>query len=114
MTEPMSVAKHTQALPVSVEFLAEAEEVKAAFNRWMSATPAERVAWAREADQRRVAEREAATRVPLTLDAVLARMDRWGWTREYMEHLVQPYCECEDGRDGWEYCQHARDLGLVP
>lgn len=36
-----------------------------------------------------------------------------GFTREYAEHLVQPYCYCEDGMDGWDYCQHARDEGLT-
>jgi hypothetical protein len=114
MTEPMSVAKYGSTLPVSAEHLANAEATRAAFDRWMLATPAERAAWAREADQRRAAEREAAPHVPLTLDTLLARVDSLGWSREYVEHLVQPYCECEDGRDGWEYCSHARDLGLTP
>lgn len=56
-------------------------------------------------------QRAAAPQVPLTLDALINKM---GWTRGYAEHLVQPYCECWDGMDGWEYCQHARDLGLTP
>ena len=114
MTEPMSVAKYGVTMPFSAEQLVEGEAARAAFGRWMTATPQERAEWARQADQRNAEERAAAEHVPLTLDTLLARMDRWGWTREYVEHLVQPYCECEDGMDGWEYCTHARDLGLVP
>jgi hypothetical protein len=113
VTEPMQVAKHSQFLPISAERLAVAEETKATFNRWMSATPEQRAECAREADQRRRDERRAVPHVPITLDALLARVDHWGWSREYVEHLVQPYCECEDGYDGWEYCSHARDLGFA-
>lgn len=58
----------------------------------------------------RVAEREARA-VPFTADAV---EDRMGWKRGYLAHLAQPYCHCGDTCDGWEYCDHAYDLGLVP
>lgn len=130
MTEPMSVTKYEYALPgdpVGPEQDALDRAIRdvgnravANMSRWMNATPEERAQWAAEGRQReaevqagRAAEREAAPRVPLTLDALLARVDDWGWSREYVEHLVQPYCGCEDGRDGWEYCSHARDLGFA-
>lgn len=70
--------------------------------------------WAHEATQRRADERAAVTAEPLTLHALLVRVQQWGWSREFVEHLVQPYCACEDGQDGWEFCEHARDLGLAP
>lgn len=110
MTEP---AKFGHTVPVSDEALAMTAETADAINRWMNATPAERAEWARQSDQRNAEQRQAAEHVPLTLDTLLTRLEKWGWSREYVEHLVQPYCECEDGRDGWEYCQHARDLGLA-
>jgi hypothetical protein len=112
--EPMSVAKWGQGVQISSEALTGGYDLNAAFNRWRSATPTERAQWTRDAESKRAAERRAATSaVPLTLEALLDRVEQWGWSREYVEHLVQPYCECEDGRDGWEYCSHARDLGLV-
>ncbi len=110
----MRVVKYGQALPVSAERLADGEATAATFKRWRNASPQERAEWACRADQRSAEKRAAAEVVPLTLDTLLSRIDKWGWSREYAEHLVQPYCECWDGRDGWEYCQHARDLGLVP
>jgi ferric-dicitrate binding protein FerR (iron transport regulator) len=109
----MRVVKYGQALAVSAEQQADGEAMAAAFQRWRDATPEERAEWARQADQRAAEERATAETVPLTLGALLARVERWGWSREYMEHLVQPYCDCEDGRDGWEYCRHARDLGFA-
>lgn len=76
---------------------------------------------------RRAAERSEATRVPLTLEAlvdVIAERvapdrslgpDR---RREYAEHLVQGYCECEldpgwrDDAGAWGLCAHAIDEGF--
>lgn len=98
-------------VPVSAELLAEAQETRAAFQRYMSATDAERSAWAEAARVRRAAERESAERRPLTLDALL---DKLGFSREYAEHLMQPYCECGDTADGWDYCWYARDEGVTP
>jgi hypothetical protein len=113
MTEPMRVIKYGQALPVSTEQQADGEAMAATLQRWRDATPEERAEWARQADQRAAEERAAAETVPLTLDTLLARVEQWGWSREYLEHLVQPYCDCENGFDGWEYCRHARDLGFA-
>lgn len=112
MTEPMSVTKYGQGLTISAEWLAGGEAMAAAIQRWRDATPEEHAEWARQAGQRAAEERAAAETVPLTLGTLLARVERWGWSREYVAHLVQPYCDCEDGRDGWEYCRHARDLGF--
>ena len=75
----------------------------------MRSTPQERAARAARAMQTRAAERIAAARAPLTMDALL---DKLGFDRAYAEHLVQPYCYCSDSRDGWDYCQHAYDEGL--
>jgi hypothetical protein len=98
-------------LGVSAEMLAAGQEMRAAMNRWMTATPDQRDEWARQDEARRVEERAAAgTPVALTLDGLLNRL---GFSREYAEHLMQPYCECYDSNDGWDYCMHARDLGLT-
>lgn len=110
MTTEPTILKYEHILPVSDEAAATSRLVAASIRRWMDATPQERAAWAAEAEQVRVRERAAAEHVPLTLDALL---DKMGWSEEYAKHLVQPYCECWDGMDGWEYCQHARDLGLA-
>lgn len=64
---------------------------------------------ARRAEQQRAKERVESAHSELTLDAVL---DKLGWSREYAEHFVQPYCICECTRDGWEHCDHAIDLNL--
>ncbi len=84
----------------------------------LTATPEQRAQWRREAADRearelweRIQQRDEAQAVPLTLNALIAKM---GWSPEYAKHLVQPYCGCEQGWDGWEFCQHARDLGLAP
>lgn len=106
--------KYGQTATVSEEVLASGQETAEAMHRWMSATPQERAEWAAEAERERAKVRATAAFKALTLDALLARVQDWGWSREYVEHLVQPYCTCEDGRDGWEFCQHARDLGLTP
>ena len=110
MTTEPTIFKYVHALPVSDEAAATSRLVADSIRRWMDATPQERAAWAAEAEQARVRERAAADHVPLTLDALL---DKMGWSEEYAEHLVQPYCECGDGMDGWDRCQHARDLGFA-
>lgn len=116
MTEPgrqpdVTVAKRTAHIQVSDELLAEAADSGDAINRWMTATPEQRAQWARHAQQQRSREREQAAPVPLTLDGLLTKL---GFNRQYAEHLVQPYCSCWDGLDGWDACEHARDLGLTP
>lgn len=72
----------------------------------------------RDAEERREAGRihneevrKSTPVVDLTLETLLGKLD---WAKEYAEHFVQPYCDCGDGNDGWEYCAHARDLGLAP
>lgn len=107
----MEVRKHAAMIVVSDEVLADAQETANAYQRWMAATPEQREQWAREAAERRATERASSAPVALTLDALL---DKLNFSREYAEHLVQPYCTCWDGPDGWDYCEHAQDLGLVP
>lgn len=98
-------------ISVSEEMLADQVGFGAAVQHFLTATPVERAALADAARERRARERAAADRRPLTLDALL---DHLGFSREYAEHLVQPYCSCGDSNDGWNYCQHARDEGLAP
>lgn len=107
----MEVHKHAVLIPLSEEALRDVQETSAAWDRYMNATDAEREQWAREAAERRAAERTSAHRMPLDLDALLDKLD---WSPEYATHLVQPYCTCGDSSDGWDYCQHARDEGLIP
>lgn len=66
---------------------------------------------ARRQREGRAELRAETPRVELTLDAVI---DKLGWSREYAEHFVQPYCTCDDTYDGWIYCEHARDEGVHP
>lgn len=105
-----AVSRIQMSLPISDEQFADTRETAAAVHEWMNATPEQRAQWAAEAKQRRAEQRAAAAPVALTLDALIGKL---GWSREYAEHVVQPYCECWDGMDGWEYCQYARDEGLV-
>lgn len=65
---------------------------------------------AKEAEAR-AAERAAAETQPLTLDGLL---DALGMNPAFAEHLVQPYCTCEEETydSGWYRCPHAEDLGL--
>jgi hypothetical protein len=109
VSEPIEARKLATLVPMSEEALRDAQETAAAYHRFMNATPEQHRQWLREAAERRAAERAAATPVELTLDALL---DKLGWTREYAEHVVQPYCDCGDSSDGWDTCQHARDLGV--
>lgn len=127
--EPLSVTKYGASIRISPEATAElARTVEAAndavrrlpamLDRALNATPEQRAEWAGEREHReaeaaaeRAAQRAAIVPTPLTVEALLAKM---GWSREYAEHLVQPYCECGDDIDGWSYCQHAWDLGFAP
>lgn len=104
----MKVQKYAYVVPASIEQVEQALHLRVAMEAFRNSTPEQRAAWAEEARSERAAER-AQERKPLTLEAVL---DKLGWSREYAEHYVQPYCECYDGRDGWEYCAHARDEAL--
>ncbi|PRX23681.1 hypothetical protein [Actinoplanes italicus] len=80
-----------------------------AFERWQARwTPEAMSARAAEERAERGQVREASPLAELTLDALWEKL---GFSREYAEHLVQPYCSCECGHDGWQYCQHANDLG---
>jgi len=91
------------------EALAGATAASAAFARWQAAWTPEAVAErAREEANQRAAERQAIEARELTLDRLL---DKLAFSREYAEHLVQPYCRCECGHDGWQYCAHVEDLG---
>lgn len=124
--DPMTVVKygHTMAFtPEAVDSLnAAAREIfdlPRRLERALNATPEERAerarAWAQreaEATRERAEQRASTETIPLTVEAIMAKMD---WDREFAEHLVQPYCEChEDSEGGWSYCEHARDLGLAP
>jgi hypothetical protein len=105
----VDVRQHVGTVPVSAEVLDDARGMRDAFERFMLASPQEHAERDRQRAAVRKAQREAAQSVPLTLDALL---DKLGWSHEYAEHIVQPYCDCEDTRDGWERCEHAIDLGL--
>lgn len=96
-------------IPISEEMLRDGREFEAAIRRWSLATPAEREQWAREAAEKRAAERAATPETPLTFETLAARL---GWSEPYLRHFIQPYCTCDEGGDGWEYCEHARDEGL--
>lgn len=106
----LRVIKLTAVVPVTREQLTDHVDLYAAMRSHQNATPEQREQWAREAEVRRADERAAAGPVfALTIEAVL---DKLGWSQEYAEHFVQPYCGCGDGMDGWETCQHARDEGV--
>jgi hypothetical protein len=96
-------------MPISAELLDESNETRAAFVNWLKAKPEARARAAEEARVRRAEERATAERRPLALDALLEKL---GFSREYAEHLMQPYCHCDHGWDGWDVCPHAYDEGL--
>lgn len=120
MTKNFDVVKYGNTAWMSAEALRQdpLPDLVAHLDRALNATPEERAQMRRAAADRearelwtRIEQRNAAEAVPLTLDALLAKM---GWERAYAEHLVQPYCGCGEDIDGWSYCDHARDLGLAP
>lgn len=115
----MEAKKYGVVVPVSENSLSESADfgrvLAESFGRLLNATPQQRAQWAAEFEVRQAERKELRAReraetetVPLTLDALTAKL---GYERGYAEHLVQPYCTCEETFDGWSYCDHARDLG---
>ena len=102
-----AVTKYAATIPFSREIIAEAEEWHRAIDEWASLTSEQQEQRQREVAERRAAERAASVPVALTLDDLIRRL---GWPRTFAEHVVQPYCECYDGSDGWVWCAHADDL----
>lgn len=105
----MNVEKHGYFIPVSDEVFSSAQELRDAVSQFQKAAPAEREQWVREAAATRAAERAQHPHQALTVEVLIEKL---GWTPEYASHFVQPYCDCEVGMDGWEYCQHSRDEGV--
>ncbi|GAA0528809.1 hypothetical protein GCM10010172_06770 [Paractinoplanes ferrugineus] len=69
----------------------------------------ERVGYARQATQLRAVQRQRADERAPDLSSL---GEKFGWSPALMWHLAQPYCYCEIGHDGWEWCRHAIDEGL--
>lgn len=107
MPEVRTAAMH---LPVSDEVLADAAALRAGLDWALTATPEQWAARQAEMKQARAVERAAAERKPLDLARVLEGL---GWSTEYAEHFVQDYCTCSDSYDGWDFCPHARDEGVI-
>ena len=115
----MDVRKIGAHIQVSPELLEDSvPHITDMIQHWMTATPEERAARAVESQRlaaqqkiERAAMRDANPVVELTLEALL---DKLGWSTEYATHTVQPYCTCEEGLEGWERCDHAVDLELLP
>lgn len=111
----MDVQKHGVVIPISDQAIRDHQDLQRALYRWMAMSPAERQRETEQAAERRRAERQQvrAAAPPMT-DVVGGIAKHFGWSREYVRHLAQPYCACDYDRDGcWDYCQHAYDLGLV-
>lgn len=106
----INVRKVAAFVPMSDEMVADAAEIRDGLHWLFNATPEEIEARQAELSQARAAERATYERRPLDLARVL---DGLGWSMEYAEHFVQPYCTCSDSYDGWDYCAHARDEGFV-
>lgn len=110
----MDAQKHGQTVPISDELRRQHEEIEASMARWAAMTDEE---LAREGQ--RIAEEMRAERLrvranaPAMTDVVGGIAKHFGWSREYVRHLAQPYCECESEQydGGWRYCDHAHDLG---
>ena len=96
-------------MAVSTELLEQANAMRESMAKYMAATPEQRAAWAAEASAQRLAERSSASLATLTLEALIEAL---GISRGMAEHLVQTYCQCHIGADGWDHCAHARDLGI--
>lgn len=98
-------------IPASDTVLREWEQEVASAARFdFRASPAERREYAERAAQLRAAERERAKPVEPTVGALAYK---FGWTPAQVRHLAQPYCCCDIGHDGWEWCRHAYDERLV-
>jgi hypothetical protein len=105
------VEKYGTAIPVSDKTLRDWEQDLAnAASYDFQTPPAERAEYAARAAQLRAAERKRAETVEPTAAAL---GEKFRWSPEAVRHLVQPYCRCDIGHDGWEWCRHAYDEGLV-
>ncbi len=103
------VAKWAIPMPISDAMLARMAAERVAADRILNSSPEDRNRRAAEARAWRERVRSAVESVPLTLDGLLEKLR---FSREYAEHLMQPYCDCRDGYDGWERCPHAFDLEI--
>lgn len=111
----MDMAKYGIVIPVSEALVHDSptwQEIEEGLERARNATPEQRATWEREAFERRAAQR-AQCHQEADIVAGIAR--HFDWTPEYVRHLAQPYCSCDYDTSGcWNYCPHARDLGLIP
>lgn len=105
----LSVYKYGVVVPISDQVIADRMDLDAWIRREASVTPEEREARIARRRADMAAVRAAERQRPVTADALLVKL---GWGPRYAEHFVQPYCRCEDDRDGWYLCEHASDLGL--
>lgn len=116
----MEAEKYGIVIPVSDTLRAEHEALVSSMDAWFALSPEERARRAAEHEQRRRAERlairEAAGDIDMGADSELVRgiCRHFDWSPEYVRHLAQPYCDCgpEQYDGGWDYCEHARDLGF--
>ena len=75
----------------------------------MRATPTERATYRQHAAQLRAVERQRCDERAPTVEAL---GEKFSWSPAMVWHLVQPYCQCEIGHDGWQWCRHAADEGV--
>jgi hypothetical protein len=107
----MDAEKYGVVLPVSRKLIEDyGIDLTRAMEENARMTPAEREARIRRMAEERKELREHSPRIPLD---VAALEDKMGWKRGFVEHLMQPYCTCGVGYDGWDHCEHATDLGLA-
>jgi hypothetical protein len=57
-------------------------------------------------ERERIIAEQKANPVPLTLESLIKEL---GWTTEFAEHFVQPYCTCTTGGYDytWDECSHS-------
>lgn len=116
----MEAEKVGIVIPVSESLINQYAGTRTWFQQWLALPPEER---RRQGEQFRLArlrkrEQVRADQTVEVSDPAQAWdmfADRMGWPAGYLTHLVQPYCECGPGssmagEDGWEFCEHARDL----
>lgn len=111
MTE---VVKHPTRTPLSDVLRQNNPGLDAMLRAAEASTPEQREANIARAKRERAEVRKDRGVAYGLSQAVAQAEDRMGWKPGYILHLAQPYCGCYDGHDGWEYCQHAVDLGLRP
>lgn len=109
------VRKYGWVVPVSEALARDTltwQQIEESLQRTARMSPEERAARKREAEERRAAERVAT---PVQEDVVAGIANNLGLSPEFVRHLAQPYCRCdlEQYGGGWDYCDHARDLGLT-